>query len=260
MKFLCDDGKVYYCKYRSGYSLNAGEVDFLAYEVVCHHLLRLLEVPTPNIALVELSKDSFSPNDLKINRKYAKAGIVCFGSQEVKGSNLVTGLELVKGRIELRQYLNPEDLVKIATFDLWIANIDRGRAENFNLLSHIYLNKIRIIAFDNAFAFHGQNGLSAFNSTWPDNINSRNNLSRTEYFKSITKFIPQNQRHQIAENVLNCNAENAKQAVNEAFAEIPSSWQLSPGLKDRILSFLLDGKRIATLKSELMLLLTKPKK
>jgi hypothetical protein len=65
MKFLCDDGMIYYCKYRSGYSLNAGEIDFLVYEIVCHYLLKGLEIPTPEIALVTLRKDSYKPQGFK---------------------------------------------------------------------------------------------------------------------------------------------------------------------------------------------------
>jgi hypothetical protein len=52
MKFLCDDGQIYYCKYRL--TSKREELDCLIYEVVNHFLLKALSIPTPEIALVEL--------------------------------------------------------------------------------------------------------------------------------------------------------------------------------------------------------------
>jgi hypothetical protein len=49
MYFLCDDGNFYYCKYRTQFKRS--ELDCLVYEMVCHHLLRRLQIPTPDIAL-----------------------------------------------------------------------------------------------------------------------------------------------------------------------------------------------------------------
>jgi len=229
MKFLCDDGRIYYCKYRSGHSLKAEEIDFLAYEIICHFLLRYLQLPTPEIALVKLQKDSFASADLRVNKKYAKPDILCFGSQEISGSNLLSGLELVGSKHEFNKYLNPEDLIRIAFFDLWVGNIDRGRDENFNLLTRVRLDKTEIIAFDHAFGFHGQDGLRAFNPKLP--LETRNSLIRTPYFKSVVRYIPEKDQVSIAEKIVDCNINEIENAVNEAFAEIPNVWSIPPGLK-----------------------------
>lgn len=258
MKFLCDDDKVYFCKYRSGHSLNPKEIDFLAYEIVCHFLLKFLNIPTPEIALVQLNEDSFSPKDLIVNRKYARPGVVCFGSREIPNSNLISGLELVKTRRDFNQYLNAEDLIRIAYFDLWVANTDRGRDENYNLLAHFYLGKTRIVAFDHAFAFYGQNGIGAFNPRWlqPAHLS----LTNTPFFQAQMRFIPKKDRKTIIEKVVDWNVENAKNAIDNAFSAIPASWQVSPKLKDRVLGLLLDRPRLETIKTELLLMTLKAKR
>lgn len=61
MKFICSDNHVYYCKYLVNHKLE--ELDCLDYEVVCHHLLNSFEIPTPDIALVELLEGTFSVKD-----------------------------------------------------------------------------------------------------------------------------------------------------------------------------------------------------
>jgi hypothetical protein len=71
---------------------NGYSIDFLVYEFVCNYLLKHLGILTPEIALVILQPNSFDTKDLPVNNKYAKHGVVCFGSQEIKSSNLISGL------------------------------------------------------------------------------------------------------------------------------------------------------------------------
>jgi len=62
MKFLCKDGHVYYCKYRSGKSFKEQEIDCLAYEIVCHFLLQHLQIlrkDVQNLLVVVLLKQNF---------------------------------------------------------------------------------------------------------------------------------------------------------------------------------------------------------
>lgn len=258
MKFLCDDNHIYYCKYRSGNSLNPQEIDFLVYEVVCYFLLKELGIPTPEIAFVHLSKNSFDPKDLKINKKYAKPEVICFGSREVVGNNLITGLEIVSSKKDFIKYSNPQDLIRISFFDLWVANTDRGREQNFNLLADTYLKKTRILAFDQAFTFHGESGLGAFNSKWP--INTNHNLAKTQFFKSIIRFIPKAERELIAKKMLDLLPEITEVAVDRAFGEIGRIWGFSPRLKERMIKFLSNKERINTIKGEFLLLSLRFKK
>ena len=165
MKFLCSDDQIYYCKYRV--DMNQEEIDFLLYEIVCHFLLKYLKVPTPEIALVTLTKDSFDPKHLVRNKRYSKPGVICFGSKLVDSSSLLIDMQIIDSRSAFKRLDNPMDLIKIALFDLWVDNVDRGRQGNFNILMSASHRKTTYYAFDNAFAFGGQKGLRIFKPAFP---------------------------------------------------------------------------------------------
>lgn len=76
--FHCSDGDNYYCKYRV--NINRKEINCLAYEVIAHRLLRKLDIPTPEIALVKLASGTLDEKIIKIDRRM-KEGTVVFGSK-----------------------------------------------------------------------------------------------------------------------------------------------------------------------------------
>lgn len=75
------DLEIYYCKYRSGRSLNAQEIDCLFYEIICSKLLNQLNIPTPELVLVTISADSFVKDKLIYNKKFCKSGAIYLGSK-----------------------------------------------------------------------------------------------------------------------------------------------------------------------------------
>lgn len=175
MRFLCSDGEIYFCKYRN--QLDKTELDCLVYEIVCHFLLKRLNIPTPDIALAIIEKDSYDINKLKANKKYISPETICFASKEAVNTVLVTGIQDIAGKKHLRKFENIYDLLKIALFDIWVDNQDRGNGskENYNLLlqsiqvfdefTNKKSTKYRWLAFDHAFAFGGLNNLRIFNET-----------------------------------------------------------------------------------------------
>lgn len=244
MKFECNDGAIYYCKYLN--SLKPIELDCLAYEVVAHYLLKALQIPTPEIALVTLTADSFNPKHLKkYNKKYAKEGIVCFGSKSVDGANLVNDTQLMLKRREFNRYENTHDLIKIAFFDLWLDNCDRGRDGNINLIEapiKEVRNQNRYYAIDHAFIFGNLDRIRIFN---PKNeISTNRKLLENEYFKSVIKFIPPKQRVEIVNNFVALLNENYINALQTAFSVIPDSWQVPKIVMERIHNFVSDPKRL----------------
>jgi hypothetical protein len=239
MKFICSDHQVYYCKYRVNHKLE--ELDCLIYEVVCHHLLSSLAIPTPDIAIVELLEGTFSVRDLKKNRGFAKPGILTFGSKEIKNSNLVTGLELISDSRAVSTIYNPYDLVKIAVFDVWVNNTDRGKNENYNLLLSGYNDLLKFWAFDHAFAFGGINDLRIFNNQIRPDISGK--LMNTRYWKSITAQLDLDKSVNIVDTLVNDFAKT-EQVIAKAFEDIPQEWKVFGSLKPKIDSFLLDSQRI----------------
>ncbi|GAB4479940.1 MAG: hypothetical protein OHK0057_32790 [Thermoflexibacter sp.] len=95
---------------------------------------------------------------MKANKRYTKPNIIAFSSKEIPNSHLITDFEVIEKEQDFHKIINPLDLIKIAIFDLWVDNNDRGKAlkiwgYNYNLLFAPFLGKQQIFAFDHAFYF-----------------------------------------------------------------------------------------------------------
>lgn len=244
MKFLCSDGAIYYCKYRI--SMKHEEIDFLSYEIVCNKILTAIGVPSPELALVEIKQDSYDPKDLKYNKRYISNGTICLGSREIPESDLVTGI-MIADQKQFNTIANPEDLVKVAAFDLLVDNIDRGRNENYNLLLQSIGKKSQIVPIDQAFAFGGQHGLRAFNQLWAVSVSEK--LIQTPYFKSVVRFIPTERRLQIAADTLNLARNESAAQIQIAFNDLPAVWGIPDALQNRMINFLIDQQRFNQIKT-----------
>lgn len=250
MKFLCEDRQVYYCKYRK--AVKQEEIDMLGYEVICHSFLRQLGVPTPSIALIELQDGSFDAKRLFQNRKYAKPGCMLFGSLEVPGADLVRDTELIRTERDFSKFENAADLIRIAVFDLWVNNIDRGRsinahAYNYNLLTAPVGKKKQIIAFDHAFAFGGESGLRFYNPRLP--FSAKDRLITSPFFVSIVKHIPHVERLNIAHEFLHLCCATASHTISNAFRDFSPTWQIPLPLEKRMVTFLSDQPRLDQIKA-----------
>lgn len=137
LKFLCEDFNVYFAKYRTRASLNPLEIDCLFYEVVCCRLLQRLGIPTPELAIIEISSNSFSRDQLTMHRRHCRPGVLYLGSKEVKNADLIQAIAPISSRRDFKKFTNPYHLIGIAFFDLWVNNRDRGRSDNYNLCNSI---------------------------------------------------------------------------------------------------------------------------
>ena len=68
LKFSCDDGNIYYCKYLN--SMNRLEINFLAYEIIANRLLGRLDIPTPEIAFPHHGDIFHKDSELLIETRY----------------------------------------------------------------------------------------------------------------------------------------------------------------------------------------------
>lgn len=243
MKFLCTDGEIYYCKYRVSPKIE--ELDCLVYEVVCNSLAAFFSIPTPEIAIVELAPDCFTKKDIPRNKRYAKVGSYCFGSKDIENANLVTGLEIVNSPTDLAKIYNPYDLVKIALFDLWIDNDDRGKNQNYNLLTSGYEDKLKIWAFDHAFAFGGYNSLRIF--THLNKPSMFNKLPETNYFKEMVAMLDKEKGIEIINNMAAMMGDAVTQ-LKPVFDNMPKEWLAFGRLQTNIENFLLNTDRILSAK------------
>lgn len=242
LKFICSDGAVYYVKYRSGKSFDKYEIHCLLFEMICTRLLQHLEIPVPEQALIEIDGVSYAPGQVKANKRYLRHGVIGWGSREIENTDLVKEIELIQRRKEFNKLLNPEDLIRIAVFDLWVDNADR-HSENYNLLTKFEDGKLKIITIDHAFTFGGLKGMKIFNSaTQPSSFRK---LIESQYFKSVVQHFRKNERLQIARQFLSLISElDVENLVNEVFTQIPNQWGIDPSLKKRIIDFLKSRQRL----------------
>lgn len=258
MKFICNDGNIYYCKHR----INAKperEIDCLFYEWIAVALLHNFNIPVPDARFVEVTEGSFDKKDLKRNNVYCKPGVVCFGSQELDGAMELFDWMAVEGKIKLA---NAADFVRIALFDLWVENTDRGKplmdgGYNYNLLLTSMPNKqAKVYAFDHAFIFGGQNSFRLFNATF--GINGGNKLLSTPFYKeAVYGCLSEVERLSLLNQFLqHIQANTWQQAVKEAIATASVHWPVPPNFESRIVDFLSNQNRLNLLLQNATTLLT----
>jgi len=245
LKFICSDGSVYYVKYRSGKSFDKKEIHCLVFEMICTRLLQRLHIPVPEHALVSISKDSYASGQIKVNKRYIKPGVIGWGSKEIEQTDLIKEIEQIQKRKEFNKLLNPDDLIRIAIFDLWVDNADR-HSGNYNLLVKMEDGKLKIITIDHAFTFGGLKGMNIFNNTTQPSPHRK--LIESQYFRSVVKHFSKNERLEISNGFLSLIPElDIENLVNEVFAQIPTEWDADPGLKKRIIDFLKSEQRLIAL-------------
>lgn len=254
LKFLCDDYEIYYCKYRSGRSLNSQEVDCLFYEIVCNKLLNHLNIPTPQIALITIVIDSFAKEKVFYNKKYCKAGAIYLGSKEVSDSDILQSLSVIGNKNDFKKLSSPYDFFKIAMFDLWVNNADRGRNENYNILLKGTVDGLKYYAFDHAFCFGGLDLLRVFNPT--QEISTQDRLITSRYFKSILPYLDKQTCINIVDNFLSLQANEINQCISDAFHACPLAWQIPAQIIERTSLYLLDQNRVNQIKNIMLSALT----
>lgn len=247
MKFICSDGKVYYVKYRSGKSMDKAEINCLVFEMVCTKLLQNLLIPVPEHALVTINENSYAPGQLVTNKRFIKEGVVAWGSMEILQADFVKEIEQVSNKSEFNKLKNPEDLIRIAIFDLWVDNVDRHFG-NYNLLLQLEESKLKFIAIDHAFSFGGLKGMNIFNVTTIPSYNKK--LVESPYFRSIVKHFNNKERLEIAKQFISLLTKlDIEKIINETFTTIPAQWGISPKLEKRVIEFLKSKQRIALLRA-----------
>lgn len=254
MKFLCDDGNTYYCKYRTQFKKE--ELDCLVYELVCQALLKNLQIATPEVALAIVADKSYDEKKLISNRRYVHPGTICFASKEIEHAGLITGIQQLAGKRDLNEFPQPYDLLKIAMFDLWVDNMDRGRgvAENYNLLMESYVLtedgkehiRNRWVAFDHAFCFGGTERIRIFNpSMLPA---SSGKLIESSYYSAVKLYYQPSICEQVIENFISLCLNNIETIIQDVFKQLPSEWQTPMNLAERMLSFLSGPDRLMHVK------------
>jgi len=252
VKFLCSDGHVYYCKYRLN-EAEKRELDFLYYELAGHVLLRQLGIPSPEVAFVRITRDSFQEWQMPRNARHMKPGVVAFGSQQVLGDIVDDFVRFPKAK-DLDRIIQPEDLLRIAFFDLWTGNTDRGKAlrfgHNYNVLLASEGNRQRFLPVDHAFLFGGQAGLRAFT---PGHYRPTvdNSLFRTPVLLDVVRHLGADKRNEVLNAFFLTSLPRTR--PNELVSTLRSAsscWPWPPGFPERMTDFLWDPDRLRLVETE----------
>lgn len=253
LKFQCEDLEVYYAKYRSGISLKAEEIDCLFYEIVCNKLLNALEIPSPQLAIIEIAENSFRKEQLNKHKKFCKVGALYLGSKEIKNADVVQTISPIQNKRSFKQLINPYDLVKIALFDLWVNNCDRGRNENYNLLFQNTNIGIKYYAFDHAFCFGGLAHLRILNANLP--FSTADKLYKSSYFRKILPYLDKQKTKIIVDNFISLLPNEINHIILQAYNDCPETWQIPVSVKERVFDFLTQQSRIDHVKQTIWAIL-----
>lgn len=135
---LCDDMQYYVCKHSMG-----GNGMSLLCEYMAASFLRLWQLPVPDFSYVSINYEHVK--HFNIPKQYVER--FGFASKYERHYQEVTQFtENPDVQKQLGYMDNREDFIKIALFDLWLANEDRS-FNNYNLLIDVQ-NNYRFVAID----------------------------------------------------------------------------------------------------------------
>ncbi len=141
VRVLCNDYKEYVCKYPEGFPAKK-----LFYEYICISFARLWELYCPEFCFVRINKEHI-PDSVLRSIKRPLYDQLCFGSQ------VVPDTEDLNNRTASLSSVNSYNFLKIALFDIWVANEDRHNG-NYNLLCRAVDKRIELYVIDHSNCFN----------------------------------------------------------------------------------------------------------
>lgn len=212
----CDDFKDWVCKYDKS-PMN------LFNELLATKFAEIWGIKTPEIALIKVKKEHV-PQD-----KFPKIPTHlfdkdCFGSLYLESSKEIDHsiIPLFKEQSFRDKLGDKEDFLKIALFDIWMANEDRNH-NNFNLLLYASPDKMNF--------FYAIDHVNIFNSSFLNygitDITEEESIIKTDLAKIL--FGKNKQLTQIVNNLIEsfylCSVECYNQ-LDEILDLIPDSWDI----------------------------------
>jgi hypothetical protein len=236
----CTDAYGNFAKYYLKYVLDENEYCGLVYEIICSKIAEYFGVSTPTIAFALTG--NIIENNTKVNRNYLlNANSICFASKEIDPHKMLSDVDEIKDKTSFNKFLNPEQFLKIALFDLWVAHDDRN-ATNYNLLALTIDEGYYFYSIDHYHCFGGE---SYFNKDFSQlRVNQYKSLMTTTFGLSLRKYLVNPQiLTNLVEAFNNIDLEKINIIVTNVFNQLPKEWKIDPNLQGTIISFLTDKKR-----------------
>lgn len=212
----CDDFRDWVCKYDRF-------PKYLFNELIAAEFAKIWHINTPKTCLIKVKKEHI-PLD-----KYPKLQLhwfekECFGSLYLENSKEIdkTLLGLFEEKSFRDKIANKEDFLKIALFDIWMANEDRNH-HNFNLLLYIAPEKLHF--------FYAIDHVNIFNSSFLEygitDLTEDDSIIKTDLAKLL--FGRDKNLIAIVDNLIEsfylC-VEECKSQLDEILSLVPNSWNI----------------------------------
>ncbi len=257
VQFVCNDGNIWFCKYVLDVE-DLHQTDLLYYELIGTTLLRQLGIATPDVAFVKVMPESFTPDQIPNNAKEMVPGVVAFGSKRMFG-DVVDDLVQYRTPSDFNKLKNPEVLLRIALFDLWVANMDRGKdlefigkpgQHNFNLLTSPVPGGHRLVPIDHASILGNSLFLRDFR---PNNIHLSvdGKLFGTRLFQSVWHHLGTNMRNKVLDEFFLTSVPST--SPDDLFTTLDAArphWPYPPDFAARLSDFLWNADRLARVEAE----------
>lgn len=217
----CEDFNTWVCKHGR---MSPG---LLLNELIGSSFARSWNLPTPNFCLIEVSEHHLPSDNNSIQPTFFKKH--CFGSQFLSQAKVVdqTTLPLLRDKTFRKKITNKNDYLKIALFDIWLANDDRNPMHTNLLLSRE--NKDYLFTVFDHDALFNQTTLGMRPLVLLDEECSLiSGEISTILFRRNKKLI--NNVNELVENFYIC-IENCRQQIPLIMDCIPESWGIN---KDEI--------------------------
>jgi hypothetical protein len=208
-------------------------------EFLCHYLLRLWDIPTPEIAVVRLLPEKL-PGNLSQWHKRHFYETITFGSKRIDYSVELNNFIDVHGKPALKRLINPEVIVKLGLFDIWVENTDR-KPTNTNILLVSANENFEVYAIDNAFTFDSLNYKNLFlgiTNTYDQSI------LNTDFAKSvILNCSKQEDWYESLREYFYFCIESSQQSFSEIVDNLPEELRFTLDLQQEIQDFLFNEER-----------------
>jgi hypothetical protein len=235
LKIIANDYCQYYIKNTRGKKPDFNIIN----EFLCHYLLRLWQIPTPDIAAIKLVPDRL-PDNLSQWHKKHYYNTITFGSKRVANSTELNMFIETQGKVELKKIANPEIIVKLGLFDIWVENTDR-KPTNSNILLVSNSKLFEIWAIDNAFTFDSL----SYNNLYMGITNTYDqNILYTDFARSIIKIYSKQQDwvESLREYFYICT-KSCQQFYGEIVNNLPQELGFTDDLQEALKNFLFNETR-----------------
>ncbi|RZK27576.1 MAG: hypothetical protein EOO61_23240 [Hymenobacter sp.] len=245
---LAENGEIYYLKY-ARYQLYELKCEWL-----CHYLLKLWNIPTPDTALLTVPPEIFPTFPAAAHSAIRYLQRPAFGSKLIAGAIDSSDFIQHGSPAELASLTNLDDLLWISLFDAWVSNDDR-RASHHNLVVApdllIGKGKFKCWAIDHAFTFNSQpfEQLDYNETCFSYNINLSQAAAAQATLNQWQERRPLWWESELKDGHY-LRIENCRQQFAHICGLLPEPYQLSEAEQTHLFYFLFCRKRISSLWDE----------